>query len=86
MAQAQRDQNNVPTLLGVSSTDGKTPIPIYANPTTHRLLVDNAGVTSGTSVPSSTPTALGQVYIKTDTAKVYIATGTSSSSDWTIVN
>ena len=86
MAQASRDQNSVTTLLGVSSFDGVTPIPVYVNPVTHRLLVDNAGVTSGTSVPSSTPTALGQVYIKTDTAKVYISTGTSSSADWTLIN
>lgn len=43
-------------------------------------------ITSGTSVPSTTPTKIGNIYIKTDTDKIYIATGTSSSSDWTIVN
>lgn len=42
MSQASRDQNFVPTLLGVSSSDGTTPIPVYADPTTHRLLVDSA--------------------------------------------
>lgn len=41
--QASRDQNFVPTLLGVSSLDGKTPVTVYADPITHRLLVDNAG-------------------------------------------
>lgn len=40
---ARRDQNFVPTLLGVSSTDAETPIAVYADPTTHRLLVDATG-------------------------------------------
>lgn len=40
--QASRDQNFVTTLLGVSNADGTTPITIYADPTTHRLLVDTA--------------------------------------------
>ena len=43
-------------------------------------------VTSGTAVPATTPANLGQIYIKTDTAKVYISTGVASSADWTIVN
>jgi hypothetical protein len=85
MANSQHDQNHVSTLSGISSSDGVSVVPIYADATTHRLLVNNA-VTSGTSTPATTPTALGQIYIKTDTSKVYISTGTSSSSDWTIVN
>lgn len=87
MADAKRDDNYVPTLIAVSSADGVTPVRVYADPTTHRLLVDNSGqVTSGTIAPNTTPSALGLIYIKTDTAKVYISTGTSSSSDWTLVN
>ena len=47
MSEAKRDGNFVPTLLGVSNADGVTPVPIYANPTTHRLLVDlAAGMTN----------------------------------------
>lgn len=50
MSQAKRDENFVPTLLGVSSVDGTTPIPVYADPVTHRLLVDSAtSVTPGGS-------------------------------------
>ncbi len=42
---AARDENFVPTLLGVSSADGVSPIKVYADPDTHRLLVDaTAGV------------------------------------------
>lgn len=50
MANAPRDNNRVPTLLGTSSTDGTTPIPIYADPTTHRLKVDVA--VSGSDINS----------------------------------
>lgn len=43
---ASRDANRVTTLLGVSSADGVAPVKIYADPTTHRMLVQNA-ITSG---------------------------------------
>lgn len=43
MAQASRDENNVPTLLGVSDADGVTPVVVWADPTTHRLLVNSTG-------------------------------------------
>lgn len=41
MAQASRDQNNVPTLLGALSTDGITPTKVKADPTSHALKVDD---------------------------------------------
>ena len=49
---AQRDENDVSTLLAVSSVDGTTPVVLWANPTTHRLLVDNAntGVSIGGTI------------------------------------
>jgi len=40
MADAKRDANRVPTLIGVSSSDGTTPIPVYVDPTTFRLYTD----------------------------------------------
>lgn len=133
MAQdAERDQNNVPTLIAVSSADGTSPTRVYANPTTHRLLVDlGAGVTgpgsstdtaivlwdgttgetvqdssvtinpatgvfagasnipyitSGSGAPGTTPGKIGDMYVRTSNAKVYVSTGTSSSADWTILN
>ncbi len=42
MADAYRDQNSVPTLIAASNVDGKTPIRVFADPVTHRLLVDSA--------------------------------------------
>ena len=47
MAQAKRDENMVPALLAVSNTDGITPVVVYADPTTHKLLVDTSGGGSG---------------------------------------
>lgn len=58
MANASRDENFVPTLLGASSADGATPVKIYANPSTHRLLVDlGSGVTG---LGSSTDNAVAR--------------------------
>lgn len=47
MAQAKRDQNYVPTLIGTSSTDNTTPINVLIDPVTGRLLVDVSGSGSG---------------------------------------
>ncbi len=38
---APRDENQVTALLGTDSTTGNTTVKIYANPTTHRLLVED---------------------------------------------
>lgn len=40
MTDAKRDQNRVTGLLGVSSADGTTPLPIKINPATGRVLVE----------------------------------------------
>ena len=46
MSQAARDNNNVPTILGVSSSDVTTPEKIAVDPATNRMLV-SAVVTAG---------------------------------------
>ncbi|KKN56835.1 hypothetical protein LCGC14_0568170 [marine sediment metagenome] len=55
MAEANRDQNRVETVLGVSSTDGVTPLEAEINPVTGKLRVDGKDtspvVTIGTEVP-----------------------------------
>jgi len=43
MAEAKRDQNSIPSVLGVSNADGVTPIVVWVDPTTHRLLVSSSG-------------------------------------------
>jgi hypothetical protein len=43
-------------------------------------------ITSGNTAPSSIPGKIGDIYVNTTIRKVYVATGTSSSFDWTLVN
>ena len=40
---APRDKNFVTALLATSSVDGVSTVKVYADPTTHRLLVDTTG-------------------------------------------
>jgi len=59
MTNAYRDENHVSTLLGVSSVDGVTPVTLWADPTTHRLLTDAPGAGTGTVTDVSVTTANG---------------------------
>ena len=43
-------------------------------------------ISSGIVAPTSTPAKVGNMYVDTTHTKIYIATGTSSSANWTIVN
>lgn len=51
---ASKDDNAVSTLIAVSSSDGTSPLRVWANPSTHRLLVDGSGTTGAvhTEVPT----------------------------------
>lgn len=80
MSQAPRDQNFVPTLLAVSSTDGTTPVVVYADPTTHRLLVDSAsgsGTVTSVSVVSANGFT-GSVATSTTTPAITLTTSINS--------
>ena len=76
MAEAKRDSNYITTLLAVSNVDGTTPVVLWADPTTHRLLTSaSAGNPGGsdTQVQFNNATAFagdaGFTYNKTtDTA------------------
>lgn len=58
MANAPLDSNTRQGLIAVSDADGTTIVPLYADPTTHRLLVDLAGG-SGTVTSVSVVSANG---------------------------
>jgi hypothetical protein len=76
MANAKHDQNSIPTLIAVSSSDGVTPVNVYADPTTHRLKVDTSGG-SGTVTSVSVVTAngfAGSVADPTTTPAINIST------------
>lgn len=64
MANASRDGNRVPVLIGASNADGVTPLPVYVDSATNRLLVSTTGSSGGTSSTfgaafPSTGTAVG---------------------------
>lgn len=44
MAEAIKDQNYVPTLLGTSNADGVTTVQIYANSSGHHAMVTDDGL------------------------------------------
>lgn len=77
MAQAKRDQNYVPTLLAVSNADGVTPVVLYADPTTHRLLVSVSVALSSLSDVTITSAAQGDILYYNGTAWVNLPAGTS---------
>jgi len=41
---------------------------------------------TGIVAPATTPTQIGSIFINTVLAKVYMATGLTSSSDWKVLN
>jgi Tfp pilus assembly protein PilW len=45
-----RDQNRTPVMGGVSSSDGKTVLPVEINPSTGRVLVDSIASGGGTGL------------------------------------
>lgn len=59
MSNAYRDENSVPTLIASSNTDGQTPVRLYADPVTHRLLVDATGTSTGLRIEDPTGTVDG---------------------------
>jgi len=62
MGEAKRDNNRIPTLMAVSNVDQTTPVVLWADPVTHRLLVtsDSQAIdTQGADIASATDLALG---------------------------
>jgi hypothetical protein len=43
-------------------------------------------ISTGILAPATTPTKVGNIFVNTVLKKVYVATGTTNSSDWTIIN
>jgi len=43
-------------------------------------------ISSGAGAPGTTPGKVGDMYVDTTGDKIYVATATASSADWTILN
>ena len=91
MANANKDANSVATLIAVQSNDGVTPIRLWADPITHRLLIDNAGSSGFTKLtPTGTVNGLNATFVFTQ-APTYIvsdhatyqATNSTGTTNWT---
>lgn len=72
MSNAYRDENSVPTLLGASSSDGYTPVRVYADPVTHRLLVSGSYAGINTEVPTGAVNGSNVTYTFQNTPKVIV--------------
>lgn len=78
MADAKRDANQVTTLIAVSNADGTTPVVLWADPTTHRLLVSAVpGSLDDLSDVVITSGAQGDILYFNGTNWVNLAAGTS---------
>lgn len=77
MAEAPRDQNRVTTLIGTSSSDGITPIPIEVDPSTGALITTGSPTYKVSYLPHSTDSNINYI------GKAVAGTA-SSSSIWQI--
>jgi len=80
MSNASRDENNIATLIAASNVDGTTPVKVYADPVTHRLLVDlptSGGSVTSVSVVSANGFA-GTVATATTTPAITLSTTINS--------
>ena len=77
MAEAKRDNNYVTTLMAVSNVDGVTPVVLWADPTTHRLLVSMSSALDDLSDVVITSAAQGDILYYNGTNWVNLPAGTS---------
>lgn len=70
MANAKLDQNSRPSLTAVSNADSNTIVPLYADPITHRLLVDSGGGGSVSFVDNETVSGSGTSWTLANTPVV----------------
>lgn len=80
-------------LIECCFADTQTPILAHEEPAIQREFQNayqsinvKPSVSSGAGAPSKAPGKLGDIYISTTTAKVYIATATATSASWVVVN
>ena len=75
MANAKRDENGTPTMLGTLQSNGVTPVLVYVNPSTNSIKV----------VDSSSGSNLGSAIAKRDENSVPVLMGVSSADGVTPV-
>lgn len=90
MAQAKRDDNRVPSLLGVSNADGLTPLPVYVDSATNRLLVSSTGGGGGAGTEytegDTDTTITGQAILWEDASDTLAAVSATKPLPVTVVS
>ena len=77
MANAKKDENGRNTIIAIDNTDGVSIVPIYADPTTHALHVDDGA--GGSDMGNNGGIAM------LDENGVAVMTAESSAGDGTLV-
>lgn len=62
MATGFHDNNHTPGLMATSNVDGKTPVVLWADPTTHRLLTSSGTTTVYTETPTGAINGSNKAY------------------------
>lgn len=52
----------------------------------NQISVDAPSISTGTAVPTTTPSKIGDIFIDTTNKNVYISVGTTDSGDWEHMN
>lgn len=81
MADAKRDNNVVTTLIAVSNADGITPVVLWADPTTHRLLVDVSGSGANTALSNLASVAINTALLPGTSDSIALGSATKMWSD-----
>ncbi len=53
---------------------------------TRNVTGNTPNISTGTAAPTTTPKKVGDMFVDTTNDKVYVSTGTSSSTDWNVLN
>lgn len=95
--QAKESGGSIRSILSMNTSNavqvGTTTNATTINSTSTGLMHNNGTTTlnivtevTGTAAPTVTPNFAGQMFVDTTNKKIYVATGTTNSSDWTILN
>lgn len=82
----QTIRNTSPWSLEIPSANIVNGALSAALPSTVPALETTPSIATGVEEPATTPTKVGDIFVDTDTPTVYIATGTTASTDWTALN
>ena len=73
-------------ISGITTGTTRTLTPLDKDYTIGDVVGPAPLISNGTVAPTSTPAQVGDMFVDTVANKVYVATGTASSADWTILN